>query len=310
MCRLIALPPGTVPEKAHELVSNFVRGNDDGVGEAYVVKGEFKVNKYPYSYNEAVTKKNILFQHMPSDSWTIAHVRLSTHGKNEWRNTHPFVKGDVAVVHNGIFGHYSLIKAALGGSVKWSGETDSEVAAYLYSKLGPNKFFEEMPKFGSVYLGLKRDGSLSAVKFGSGDLRLQRLENDTFILASEFPWKEPYYACRDAAEGVLKLDKEGHAENFQFQKKQETKDFSQSARYFRGMKPSTSGGISSCSVGGANFTSEDIYDPSKDHSARKASGTTSNIPLIGNVKKKKVLDLWNGWPSEDDLMKLGEEDFT
>jgi len=299
MCRLVALPPGTAPEIAHELVSGFVRGNDDGVGEAYVVKGEFKLNKYPYSYHEAVTKKDKLFSHMPYDGWTIAHVRLKTDGDQTWVNTHPFIKGDTAVCHNGMFYSHKLIKAALGGSVKWSGECDSEVAAYLYNKLGPEEFYKQMPNSGSVYLGLRRDGTLSAVKLGMGDLKVFRTEKDSFILASEFPYRRPWTDCRDTKEGVLKLDDEGHAKNFTFEKKENKQSVSD--RYTR--TSGTGSNFGGCrTVHGdtvSTYTHEDIARFSSQ-AATVHTGGTSGIPLIGNGKKKKAMDLWD-WPTEQEI---------
>lgn len=291
MCRLIALPPGTPSETAHELVSHFVRGNDDGVGEAFVVKGDFKINKYPYSYHEAVTKKDALFKHMPYDGWTIAHVRLATHGEHTWVNTHPFIKGDVAVVHNGVFGAHSIIKAALGGSVKWSGDCDSEVAAYLLSKLGPDKFFQEMPKFSSVYLGLNRDGSLDAVKLGSGDLKIYRRENDTFILASEFPFSKPWYDSRECAEGVLSLDKDGHATNFKFENRESRRE-----RY-EGYYSSRYTGR-----GGYNNTVEELVD-----SMITNTPSTESTAVLLPFRKQKKLDLWD-WPTEEEWSKIEQED--
>ncbi len=302
MCRLIALPPGTSPELAHELVSNFVRGNDDGVGEAYVVKGEFKINKYPYSYQEAVSKKDTLFSHMPHPGWTIAHVRLKTHGENSWVNTHPFIKGDTAVVHNGIFGAHGLVKAAIGGGVKWSGDCDSEVAAYLFNKLGPDKFFYEMPKSASVYLGLKRDGSLAAVKLGMGDLKVFRQENDTFILASEYPWRDPWYSAKEGAEGVLKLDAEGHALNFNFEKK-ERKGSSGTEGYGTRRERQSHGACSADARQRTVLTNDDI------HRATCQTGNTSGVPLLTNRSVKKELSLWD-WPSEEDLVKLENEEVT
>lgn len=304
MCRLIALPPGTSPDVAHELVTNFVRGNDDGVGEAYVVKGEFKINKYPYSYNEAVTKKDKLFSHMPHDGWTIAHVRLATHGEHTWANTHPFIKGDTAVVHNGTFGMHSLIKAALGTGVKWSGDCDSEVAAYLFNKLGPEEFYKKMYQHYSVYLGLKRDGSLAAVKLGHGDLKVWRTEQDTFILASEFPWRLPYWDSKETEEGVLKLDKEGHASNFKFEKKQESKrSYYHQDTVTKGLTNGKSGQgttATSCTPCGVskNFNQPTHLEEGDIH-------RPDMVKQVGRPKTPKVLSLWD-WPTEDEIQNFEE----
>lgn len=189
MCRLAAFPAGTTKERAHEIVSNFISGNHDGVGSAHVKSGEFIVKKYPYSYQEAVTKKDDLFEHMPYDGWTIAHVRYATHGENTIPNTHPIIRGDIVGVHNGVFGASSIIRVAMADSVKWAGETDSEVALYMLNKLGSYKFYKEMPSGAGVYLALNRNGELDCIKC-SGDMKLLRVDGGKWIVASHFAYKE------------------------------------------------------------------------------------------------------------------------
>lgn len=188
MCRLAAFPPGTHKEFANEVLADFVRGNDDGVGSAYVKSGEFILKKFPYSYQEAVTKKDDLFDHMPYNGWTIAHVRYATHGGNTLANTHPIIRGDLVGVHNGVFSGSGIIRLALDGAVKWAGETDSEVALYLLNKLGRDKFYKEMPSGAGVYLTLNRKGELDCTKL-SGDLRFLKMSNGSYSVASAFPTK-------------------------------------------------------------------------------------------------------------------------
>ena len=186
MCRLAAFPPGTPKEYAHEVVSAFVGGNDDGVGSVYLDKGEFIVKKYPYCYREAVTKKDPLFEHMPYDGWTLAHVRMATHGKNAYENTHPIIRGDLAGVHNGVFSDSKLVRAALHKATVWQGETDTEVGLYMLDQMGPKAFNEVMPSWSGVWIAMHRDGRIFVSK-QSGDLENHKMSNNTYCLASEFP---------------------------------------------------------------------------------------------------------------------------
>lgn len=287
MCRLAAFPPGTTAEEAHEIVTAFVGGNDDGVGSAFVKDGEFVVKKYPYSYHEAIAKKNDLFDHMPYQGWTIAHVRLATHGGNEYKNTHPIIKGNLVGVHNGVFGAANLIRAAMNGSVKWQGDTDTEVALYILNKLGPEGFRKEMPYSAGVYLALGRDGALTAIKC-SGDLRIWRTQDDRFILASSFKYDSKYWKDEKGVDdGILKLDKEGHALNFKFEKKEKYDYWNKNYR----------------NTYGSGYTSSDIGYPSGMPPRNPTQSTGCNSSNSCSTPSKPKLELWD-FPSEDELNKF------
>ena len=212
MCRLAAFPPGTSKEYAHEIVSNFVRGNDDGVGTAYLKGKSFVINKFPYSYDQAKREKKALFDHMPYEGWTIAHVRMATHGEHTYANTHPIIRGDVAVVHNGVFSACEMVKAALHKAVKWQGETDTEVGAYMLDQVGPEGFYKAMYCGSGVWMALHRDGHLSVTKL-SGDLDYMGTKDGKVFLASEFP-RNGKVIPLTATAGVYNADAEGKPINF------------------------------------------------------------------------------------------------
>ena len=113
MCRLAAFPPMFPRRKALEILANFYAGNEDGTGSVYVKDGKFVVNKWRYRLETVIKRKFPLLDHMPYDGWTLAHLRAASHGKIRKVNTHPFIRGDWAVVHNGIFSEYKIVKAAL-----------------------------------------------------------------------------------------------------------------------------------------------------------------------------------------------------
>lgn len=215
MCRLAAFPPGTSREKAIEVVSNFWEGNEDGVGTVYVKNGEFIVNKAPVSFERAMKKRVPLFDHMPYNGWTLAHVRAASHGANTMSNTHPFIKGDWAFIHNGIYDDHALLKAALSPYVRFEGETDTEVVAHMFATLGPQKFVRTVSS-GGVYMALNKAGHLYVVK-NSGNLAFRRTSKGV-LFASEFP---PHYSERKITyvdQGWMRLTPGGQVESGSWEK--------------------------------------------------------------------------------------------
>jgi predicted glutamine amidotransferase len=212
MCRLAAFPPDYPRDKALEILLAFEGKNTDGVGSVYVKNNKFVVDKHPTALSKILAKDHDFLGHMPYNGWTLAHLRLASHGCNANRNTHPFLVGDWAFVHNGVWSDYNLVKLALSKTVKFEGETDTEVAAHLWNIIGPQKFAEEL-SWGGVFMGLHRNGQLHVAKT-SGDLDVFHRKNKTIVLASELPsyFKRKYEAER----GWFHYNKDGTYKEHKF----------------------------------------------------------------------------------------------
>lgn len=214
MCRLAAFPPRFSRVEALEILANFENQNVDGTGSAYVKDGEFIVEKWAKPFSKVV-RRNRFLSHMPNhDGWTIVHLRAASHGCNKVENTHPFIVGDWAFIHNGVWSDYELVKLAISNQVKIVGETDTEVAANFWNIVGP-KTFAKAVKFGGVFMGLHRNGKLWVANT-SGDLEIKALSGQRIVLASEFN-RQNYENTVDAMRGWYEFDKNGrylrHKEN-------------------------------------------------------------------------------------------------
>ncbi len=214
MCRIAAFPPGFSRTEALEILANFENQNTDGTGSAYLKDGKFIVEKWAKPFSKVV-RRNPFLGHMPyHDGWTIVHLRAASHGGNRMENTHPFLVGNWAFIHNGVWSEYELVKLAISNQVKMIGETDSEVAAHFWNIIGPKTFAQKV-EFGGVFMGLHRNGKLWVANT-SGDLEINALKHEQVVLASEFS-RQTYDNTVDAMRGWYEFDKNGrylhHKEN-------------------------------------------------------------------------------------------------
>lgn len=204
ICRLACFPPYFPQDKALQILLDFESGNTDGVGSVYVKDNEFVVDKYPKSLSQILKKDFSFLSHMPYNGWTLAHLRAASHGCNAVRNTHPFVVGDMALVHNGIWSEYKIAKMVLNNNKEIIGETDSEIAAHVINRVGPKKF-GKIVDYGGVFAVLYKNGEMCIVKT-SGDLAALKWKKKT-LLASELDFE--YRRQKNVNEGYYRFGPDG-----------------------------------------------------------------------------------------------------
>jgi glutamine---fructose-6-phosphate transaminase (isomerizing) len=86
------------------------------------VRTQGKVHQLDYALNQSQFSGNI----------GIAHTRWATHGMPAEHNAHPFISGDIALVHNGIIENHDELRHMLKQQgFNFSSETDSETIVHL-----------------------------------------------------------------------------------------------------------------------------------------------------------------------------------
>jgi hypothetical protein len=202
MCRMAAFPPGTSAKAALGVLAEFF-GENDGTGVAYVKDGTFVVHKYALALDAVVARKLPLLGHMPHNGWTIAHLRTASVGKVQRDNSHPFIKGDWAVCHNGTFTGDDLLRVVYKKmGFKFSGTTDSEVLAQTVSHLGFPAFARSVDD--GAFFGLHRNGDLYVKVAQGADMEMSRTKHG-LVLGSEIPTKYP--KRKTILEGWMRLTK-------------------------------------------------------------------------------------------------------
>jgi glucosamine--fructose-6-phosphate aminotransferase (isomerizing) len=131
MCGIVAY---IGPQKAGPILFDTLKRLEyrgyDSAGVAIKSNGGLQVFKSAGRIGDL--EKEYIHQGMPGESMGIGHTRWATHGKPSDNNAHPFVSGDIAIVHNGIIENYLELRDSLSQmGFEFQSETDSEVLAHL-----------------------------------------------------------------------------------------------------------------------------------------------------------------------------------
>lgn len=135
------------------------------------------------SGNEVKLKKQLgppaKFEVQAKSYIAIGHNRAPSVGKITVQNAHPFMSCDksFALVHNGTFTNYLLIKTLLNGKHQWEGETDSEVLMHCVEELKERGIPMEdiLELINERLLILHQDGSI----WGYSDGELEIIEDES-----------------------------------------------------------------------------------------------------------------------------------
>jgi glucosamine--fructose-6-phosphate aminotransferase (isomerizing) len=131
MCGIVAY---IGPQKAGPILFDTLKRLEyrgyDSAGVAIKSDGELQVFKSAGRIGDL--EKVYIDLGMPGETMGIGHTRWATHGKPSDNNAHPFVSGDIAIVHNGIIENYLELRDLLTQKgYEFQSETDSEVLAHL-----------------------------------------------------------------------------------------------------------------------------------------------------------------------------------
>ena len=143
MCGIVGIASknDTIEDIISGLYSLEYRGYDSA-GLATIKNNQLEYIKDVGKINnlEKNIKKNKL-----SGNIVIAHTRWATHGKPSIKNSHPFIKQNCALVHNGIIENYEDLKQELTKrGYTFTSDTDTEVLINL---------IEEIKKSENIKLG-------------------------------------------------------------------------------------------------------------------------------------------------------------
>lgn len=156
---------------------------------------------------------------LPAGNIAIGHTRWATHGGVTDTNAHPHLdcKGEIAVIHNGIFENYEGFKNKLIKSGhKFVSETDTEVIAHMLEGNHPHgvwvsfqKVFNQMEGLNAIIAINTKTQEIMAARNGS-PLVIGFSKNENFLASDAsalLPYTKSVYFLEDDEVAILTEDK-------------------------------------------------------------------------------------------------------
>ncbi|MEM5866350.1 MAG: class II glutamine amidotransferase [Candidatus Aenigmatarchaeota archaeon] len=142
MCGIgaVVVREGNAWKRAKEILVGQENRGSSSSGIAYIENGEIKILK------DTVEPKEFVKKYEVESKVVITHSRAPSVGRVCLENAHPFMScdGRFALVHNGTFSEYRLIKGLLLSEHLIKGETDSEVICHFIEDYGGIKGYKEI----------------------------------------------------------------------------------------------------------------------------------------------------------------------
>jgi glutamine phosphoribosylpyrophosphate amidotransferase len=131
---------GNALEKAKKILIGQENRGSSSSGIAFINNNKIEVVKDVKPPHEFVKNLNI------NSRVIITHSRAPSVGGVKIENTHPFLScdGKFALVHNGTFLAYGLLKNLLSSDHKIKGETDSEIITHFIEEYGKLKGYKNI----------------------------------------------------------------------------------------------------------------------------------------------------------------------
>ena len=178
----------------------------DSWGVAVVSEGKIILKK------KAGKIGNANVDDLPEGNLAIGHTRWATHGGVTDINAHPLLdcKGNIAVIHNGIFENYQEFKKKLiSKGHKFVSETDTEVISHMLETRPFRSVFRQMEGLNAVIAINNKDKSLVAARNGS-PLCIGFGERENFLASDAsalLPYTKYIYFLEDDEMAVIEEQK-------------------------------------------------------------------------------------------------------